>query len=469
MKERIEKLMSWLTGTNSSLKFALLVFGWTLACGLLIQLVLLPHVFPQMQASPGLLKGLDSPKYHRIMLELSERIRQEGWGAWQLYPRGQAVAGIGAIFYVLIAPEPWALLPWNALLHGLAAFFMVELGRLIFKDNKLALVSALPLAFFPSAFTWTAQMHNENYTVLGGLMALYACALILNTNEKMKSWKRMSAFLIMPIGLGLIFMVRDWMFQALTVVTILSLLIVQVCGVLNKIIKKKAKRKINTNITFTFMFILLLSVLLVSLSDITFNITEEIIPDEDFIEIEAPIETPEASKPRKVNIEWQRMDSIPRFVDEKMYEIAFLRAKQLYKFPGGHTNFDENVAFNSTMDILFYTPQAAVVGLLSPFPNMWFSQSEKVTSGLTRATAGVEMMLAYAMLPGLLLAGFQFKRKNELWVIVLICLGMMTVMAVGMPNLGTIYRFRYPFLCTLVGLGGGGWLNFARKKLGGKV
>lgn len=460
MKERIEKLMSWLTGTHSSLKFALLVFGWTLACGLLIQLVLLPHVFPQLQAGQGLLRGTDAGKFHRIMLALSDSIKQEGWGAWRLYPRGQAVAGIGAIFYVLIAPEPWALLPWNALLHGLAAFFMVELGRLIFKDNKLALASALPLAFFPSAFTWTAQMHNENYTVLGSLMALYACALVLNTNEKVKIWKRLSALLIMPIGLGLIFMVREWMFQIIGLGSAITLALMAVLLVLGDIFRRQKFG----NLLISHMPALLMSIcvagMVVVFSDIEILVEQENVIDP--VPVEVILE-----KPQGIHAyEWQNTQILPATVDEKLKEMAYIRTRILKLYAHGHTNFDENVGLHSAADMLAYTPRAAAMGMLAPFPDMWFSRSEKATSGLTRAGASVEMMLAYAMMPGLLYALYVERGNARMWAVLMLCAGVMTVMAIGMPNLGTIYRFRYPFFCTLVGLGGEGWLNFARKKFG---
>jgi len=465
LKALIKKWINWLTGKDSSRKFALIVFAWTLMCGLLIQKVALPFIFPQMHAGMGLLKGTDGVKFHRIMLELSQVIQQGGWNAWQLHPGGQAVAGIGAVFYTLIAPEPWVLLPWNALLHGLAAFFMVELGKLVFKDCKLALASALPLAFYPSAFTWTAQMHNENYTVLGSVMVLYGAVMSLHPEGKQFSVKRVSSLAGMALGLFMIFILREWMFQALNAMVIMSLLLITVIILISNIIGRKNWGQTSGNPTFTLLTIILLSALQIVFSRIEFSAESEFLlaeGEKSEVVIKDKPSTPQ--RLRKTDLDWQPTTGIPEFVDEKMREMALKRANQLFKFPSGNTNFDEAVSLNSTSAILGYAPRAAMIGLLSPFPDLWFSSSEKATSGLTRAVSGVEMVLAYALLPGMVLAGFRYRRESGFWVTVLICMGMMTILAIGMPNLGTLYRFRYPFFSVVVGIGAAGWLCLIAKK-----
>jgi hypothetical protein len=82
--------------------------------------------------------------------------------------RRAIVSGIAAVFYTLITPKPWTLLPLNALLHTAAAWALFEILRSITGDWKKALLGAAPFAFFPSSLTWTAQMHNDGYAIPGG-------------------------------------------------------------------------------------------------------------------------------------------------------------------------------------------------------------------------------------------------------------------------------------------------------------
>src|SRR3972149_2847474 len=92
----------------SNLKLWTLFFIYTLLAGLLIQLILLPYVFPTMHAGDGLLLGGDWVGFNRLAIELADKIHAQGWSAWELKPDGQPVAGIASIFYFLIAPKPWS-------------------------------------------------------------------------------------------------------------------------------------------------------------------------------------------------------------------------------------------------------------------------------------------------------------------------------------------------------------------------
>ena len=99
------------------------IFLYTIISGLFVQLILLPYIAPSWQSEygHGLLKGVDGPKFNRIALTLAQEIETEGWDHWRLTPNGQLVSGVAAIFYVLIYPEPWAVLPFNAFLNATAS------------------------------------------------------------------------------------------------------------------------------------------------------------------------------------------------------------------------------------------------------------------------------------------------------------------------------------------------------------
>lgn len=63
-------------------------FAFTAIIALFVQLVALPYLFPQWHADNGLLIGGDWLRHHRLAVELSEKIRSQGWRAWTLRPDG---------------------------------------------------------------------------------------------------------------------------------------------------------------------------------------------------------------------------------------------------------------------------------------------------------------------------------------------------------------------------------------------
>ena len=58
----------------------LLFFGYTTTVAWLVQLVLLPYVFPAWHAGHGLLVGGDWIGFHNTAAAIAQRIRAEGWG-----------------------------------------------------------------------------------------------------------------------------------------------------------------------------------------------------------------------------------------------------------------------------------------------------------------------------------------------------------------------------------------------------
>ena len=70
--------------------------------------------------------------------------------------------------------------------------------------------------------------------------------------------------------------------------------------------------------------------------------------------------------------------------------------------PESTSNIDRKISFRSPGDILRYMPRAIQIGLLAPFPRMWFSPGG-ASGRVGRLIAGVETGLMYV---GLLLAFF---------------------------------------------------------------
>ena len=80
---------------------------------------------PSLHTGNGLLKGGDWVEFHKIAIELAEKIHAEGWRNWELRPQLQAPSGIAVALYVVTGVEkPWIVLPLNSLLFAMGALFL---------------------------------------------------------------------------------------------------------------------------------------------------------------------------------------------------------------------------------------------------------------------------------------------------------------------------------------------------------
>ena len=145
---------------------------------------MLPHFLPSWHAGNGLLRGVDAPEFHRIAMELTQKVKALGWGEWTLAPENQPVAGVAALAYLLIYPAPWALLPLNGVLNACACVGLFLVLRRFAPDPSAALLASLPFILFPSNLVWNSQMHNENYAVPGVIGILLGWMLLVTLRAR---------------------------------------------------------------------------------------------------------------------------------------------------------------------------------------------------------------------------------------------------------------------------------------------
>ncbi|MEO0279083.1 MAG: hypothetical protein ABIM21_07450, partial [candidate division WOR-3 bacterium] len=133
---------------------------------------------------------------------------------WELRPEGQAPAGIAAIFYFLFIPKPWVLLPFNACVHAFGGLVLFYLVRDIVRDAKIALISALPFVFFPSAMSWYTQIHKDGIFALGVLLFLWGWERLLRVDEQ-HWWSLWLSLGLVLLGALTIWVVRPYAVEIL--------------------------------------------------------------------------------------------------------------------------------------------------------------------------------------------------------------------------------------------------------------
>ncbi len=128
----------------------------------------------------------------------------------------------------------------------------------------------------------------------------------------------------------------------------------------------------------------------------------------------------------------------------------------------GSSAIDRNIVFESWGEVILYSPKAILIGIFSPFPNMWFEDG-KMFGRIGRILAGFEVTFIY-ILCTFALSTFYYLRKNfGLWLIGLTVLIGCGALGLVVTNIGTLYRMRYVFWFLLVILGINGivkWIGF---------
>ena len=114
---------------NKYYLFFILLF-YTILVSFFIQDILLPNVFPEAVSNQGLLINSDSFRYHELAVSLSDKINSLGWQEWELLAYGERhfIVGLTSLFYTLIAPEAWVMIPINAFVHVLSVFILIKIA-----------------------------------------------------------------------------------------------------------------------------------------------------------------------------------------------------------------------------------------------------------------------------------------------------------------------------------------------------
>jgi hypothetical protein len=138
--------------------------------------------------------------------------------------------------------------------------------------------------------------------------------------------------------------------------------------------------------------------------------------------------------------------------------ITQLRRSFITSYPGAGSNVDTNVEFSSRGDIIRYLPRAAIVGLFSPFPNMWFVAGPQAGL-LGRVVSGLETLLMYVI--ELLAVWGLWRRKANLpaWLLLLAAGVGVTALGLVVVNVAALYRMRYAFWILVIIVGAQGMIQ----------
>jgi len=433
-----------------------ITFGYAAVSALLVQLVVLPHLFPAWHNGDGLLVGGDGIAFHNYAVASAERIRSRGWSAFELRPMGNAPAGIASAVYALTVPRPWTLIPLNAALHATAAALLFHLLRGFVTDWRWAAIGTAPFAFYPSALVWVSQIHKDGFAIAGYLSLFVAWAGLARHDPVAGPWRALPRLLaLLTVGFGLVWLVRPDLTVLAYAATGLALAILAV--------RLGARTWRDPSRWRRGAAILAVVVAALAGAWLTSAPSRFLAPEATTVgqERRAASSIPWPGDfavnwvypKRGVRaIPWYESPWLPAALDRAAYRIALTRERFV-------DNYYLDIGFYRATDLIRYLPRALQVALLAPFPTDWRDTGSFPWTTVGRRVVAVEMLGVYLGLLSLLVVAWRWRRRAELWILALPCLGILGVYSLAVPNLGALHRFRYGFLMVLVGLGLAGGLD----------
>jgi hypothetical protein len=446
--------------TNDEIDFSLyilfiILFVYTVTAAILLQVIILPNYFPSWVNEFGMLKQTDSILYHEWAVELSNNINKYGWSNWELAPSDKRhfIVGLSSIFYTLIYPEPWVMIPANSFVHALSGIMLVRIAFFFTKDWRIACLAMVPYVFYPSASMWFSQLLKDGYFNLGIILFCYGWMLISHENVT----TRKAANIYMPlfyilVGYLLMGIVRPYAFYVMRVEAIIFTILISSFYIYKCLQKYIDYKELSKKIILCFICIALLK--FVSILMIHTGIT-----DQKHMEYSALAVT--TSKLGKINVvddnlakqQWVSTDWIPKLLDSKLETISGMRKAFIYnyfQYGRGQSAIDTHVLFNNVVDVFAYIPRATQIGFLAPFPDIWFGEGSTKSTSVMRKVSMFEMIAIYIAIIFLPFALWKWKMRLEMWVAFTYCYSMLLLFSLSFPNVGTLYRYRYAFLMIII-------------------
>ncbi|QDD13383.1 hypothetical protein FIT61_02770 [Candidatus Methylopumilus rimovensis] len=434
---------------------------------LIVGLFFLEYIIPNISSlhMKGWKLTPDSSYFNLIALNLAQKIDLKGWSYWELYPADGAsgATSLLAIFYVFFGENHAIAIFLNAIFHALSGVIIYLIGLRVLPTNRfkanIALIASSLFIAFPSAMTWVGQIQKDSFLNAGIYLALFTILKIFSPMESRTEILRYTFIAI--LSLIIIASIKPYFLQILSV-TLVLIIFLQVCRLLPFNFLK-----------FCALCIYLCSIIFASsqitrhhslpwLSGDSYSSNNKInflqeepnyLPEISKIKISTSSADSNSSSVEKNIFLWEKSKYLPKIFERKLNNLLSTRAS-LISF--GIANkaksmIDIEQKPSSATELLNYMPRAFLISFLAPFPDRWL-QSQTLVSYIS----SIEMLFCYIVFIGLF---FIILQKFPYQILICLCFAFVPLLIYGIaiPNIGTLYRIRYPFEIILLLLGFSGW------------
>lgn len=402
--------------------------------------------------------GGDPKYYHQLSVNIAKQIADDGLKIWELFPAGQGPVGIFSLVYV-ISKNSNSIIIINALLHVTACYYLYLLLRRFF-THKISILAVLPFALSPFQMYIFSQINKDSFVACGSMIFVYGLTRcveeMLDGNPASRALR---SCITMTAGAFLIYIGRPYVvliFQ-LTITIIFSVTLV---GYFFRAISQD-DRAVRLLTMAGYLFCCFTMVMSLSpmtrgaASDNTIsNLENAVLMDTSLSYLDG---YPAAKRCLIDTINnWRPTSGVPVFVENKLKALCSQRCLYFMQLhdPNEATRqsvLDVRSQPKSVVEVFSYLPRATVVGLLTPLPGSWFMKYNGRFSSFYTMVA-LEVMLFYPCM-AYLLYGLLSRRHPVMLVPTVACTVVLVIYGLGVPFVGALYRYRYPFWMILLCLG----------------
>jgi glycosyltransferase involved in cell wall biosynthesis len=183
--------------------------------------------------------------------------------------------------------------------------------------------------------------------------------------------------------------------------------------------------------------------------------------------VSAPLAVSTEILPRHLDTRqnWQNLPG-GKYINKPLMSLAYTRERFLFERSHGNTNYLPEVHLDNGLKTIQFFPKALQLSLLEPLP------FRTIDGGGARKllfmSVQLEMLLVYASLFFLLFSGRK-SWKPAVFVCIALALPFLLSLGVAVPNVGTINRYRFPFLILIKLAGLAALWNASRLKWPGRL
>jgi hypothetical protein len=333
-----------------------------------------------------------------------------------------------AIIYYYFGINPLFAIPLNALFHSFSAILIYLIAIELLKGSRFSesagLVSSLCYLTFPSELFLVGQIHKDLFVAFGFLLALWSILKMFLHQDNIVSLLKI--FLISIVAVLVVAIMKPYLLQVLAL-TLLLIILLQLVRIFPFSIIK-------------FSFLIAYLAITLSIFLCVINKDSHSIKNAAWLSGESFISPA---------LGWKKSDVLPEFIDKKLMALGTARSSLISS--GIEINAKSMIDVNekpaSATEVLIFIPRAFQIALLSPFPNSWFYEKS-----IVKLVSSVEMLIFYLAFLGLIfLAGKQY--QYTFLICFVFALVPLMIFGISIPNIGTLYRYRYPFEMILLMLG----------------
>jgi hypothetical protein len=378
----------------------------------------------------------DSYFYREDIVSLIEKLKNQGPAVWL-----HSVAPLHIKLYSLShflfghwsGPDVLTIEPLNLIFYLAILWLVYKLGETVF-DRRTGLWAMAVVALWPSFLMHTTQLIRDPLLIV----AILVFILVITKWLTKRSSFRWSLMAVIPAVLAVltIWIVRLAMWDAVRVVVLMGFVLL--------IVRHVIEKRIFAGHIITAVLLALAII---------------VIPQSQTVKSQQRRETDVG---RPMLAERVAQLTLSQRIGKRRQAFANLKKSELSAVA---SNIDNEVQFNTMGDLIRYLPRAAAIGFFAPFPNMWFVKGAQV--GRTgRLLAGFETLITYG-LEIVALAGLWQLRKNlAAWLLAVTVVLGLTALGLIVLNIGSLYRFRYPFLMIIVVFAAGGARHLLQSRAG---